>query len=152
MARRKSRGCDRFLFTKQASQLLARFPSANIKSATISPPSARAHGCLRARCVRLMCSCLLPDQRATPVETTLNMVTGEATRRRLLPSPPTLFLEFPQIRQSLLGRQTRFGYAVVVDTFGSSTGLVKLDLRVCVCVLVLVLVLVLGLVLVGKVS
>lgn len=71
----------------------------------------------------------LPDRLAQPYTTTLNLDKGTASRKNLLPLPPTESMDFPQIRRSLVGRKNRFGYCAVFDTPGHPTAVVKLNLQ-----------------------
>lgn len=61
--------------------------------------------------------------------TTLNLDTGEVSRAKLLPESITEGFEFPQIRQSLLGRKTRFGYCAGYNEM-KPNAVIKFDLQV----------------------
>ena len=67
---------------------------------------------------------------AQPHSNTLNLDTGKASMVNILPQPPTKGLDFPQLRQSLVGRKNRFGYFTGFDMEAYTTSVVKLDLDV----------------------
>eukprot|EP00903_Cladosiphon_okamuranus_P013499 g12573.t1 len=70
-----------------------------------------------------------PDQLPQPHTTTLNLDTGKATRACIIPQPPKEGLDFPQLRQTLVGKKNRFGFFVGFDSKALPTALVKLDLE-----------------------
>ncbi|CAM9860002.1 unnamed protein product, partial [Ascophyllum nodosum] len=61
--------------------------------------------------------------------TTLNLDTGEASPAKLLPRPMTEGYDFPQVRNSQLGRNDRFGYCVGFDSNHYPKAVVKVDLQ-----------------------
>ena len=69
-------------------------------------------------------------QRTDPHVTTLNLDTGEASPAKLLPRPMTEGYDFPQVRNSRLGRNDRFGYCVGFDSNHYPKAVVKVDLQV----------------------
>eukprot|EP00752_Nemacystus_decipiens_P006247 g5634.t1 len=73
---------------------------------------------------------LKPGAIPRPYTTTLNLDTGTVTRACMTPQPPKEGLDFPQIRQALIGRKNRFGYFAGHDTIEDlPNALVKLDLE-----------------------
>lgn len=73
-----------------------------------------------------------PETMSTPCTSTLDLTTGEATQKNLLPPLKDGVLEsidFPQIRRSLVGRKNRFSYCCAFDSKNGPVAVVKIDLE-----------------------
>lgn len=100
--------------------------SANFALPNLIPPAARPR---RPLILLLVAPAILPYLNVT----TLNLDTGNVTRASVLPvssRTSSTGVEFPQVRRSLVGMKTRFGYCGGLDNKGNMTSEIKFDLQV----------------------